>query len=296
MKKILVFLLFLSYFNISCSRADSNLPIIISSSDTLNVATFNVRISVSSDKDERNWNKRKPYVADIINSYRFDVFGVQELINQDQEDELKSLLPSFNLYSKGRDNDQGTKGERLAIFYNKQRFSKLDEGYFFLSETPEVASKGWDAALNRICMWVKLADKVTGKEFYFFNTHFDHVGVNARAESAKLIISKIREISDSLPIICVGDFNASPYEKAVYNTLSSNLNDSRKVSESAPTGMVGTFNGWDVSKTNFDESVLIDYIFSKKIKTISYRAINDKYVAESYPSDHFPVFIQCVVE
>lgn len=270
--------------------------IINSTSDTLKIATYNVRIKTSGDKDERAWENRKEQVAHLIYEHKFDVFGVQEIINTSQEKDLTGLLPAFDHISRGRDDNEGKTGERLAIFYNKKRFNLLSKGSFFLSETPEQVSKGWDAALNRICMWAELQDKVTGKSFYFFNVHFDHMGVTARAESAGLVTDRIKTIAGNDIVFCVGDFNASPAEPAVYSAMTSLLTDSRAASETSPRGTVGTFNGWDVTATDFDWKVKIDYIFTQQIRTLNYEVINDKYVSTTYPSDHFPVMINCLFQ
>ena len=291
---LIIILLALNFF--SCKAELPNESIIVSISDTLRVSTYNVRIKTSGDTNERAWTQRKVSVAQLINNYKFDVFGVQELVNLDQENDLQKLLPSFNSISKGRDNNQGTSGERLGIFYNKNRFLEKENGSFFLSSTPDVVSKGWDAALNRMCIWIKLHDKVLQKDFYFFNAHFDHVGITARAESAALIITKINEIAGHETVFCVGDFNASPLEIAVYDKLAKEFTDSRTAVKSENENSVGTFNNWDITKNYFPESVRIDYIFTSKVRILTYNVIADKYVPETYPSDHFPVMIQCLIE
>ncbi|MDO9152386.1 MAG: endonuclease/exonuclease/phosphatase family protein [Paludibacter sp.] len=298
MKKWFFNLIFLFFtFNIlSCKIPIQDAGFINSTSDTLRIATYNVRIKTSGDIDKRAWDERKPFVAQLINSNRFDVFGVQELVNQKQENDLKVLLPSFNFFSKGRDDTQGTSGERLTIFYNKNRFNELDNGFFFLSETPEIASKGWDAALNRICVWVKLYDKVNKKTYFFFNVHFDHIGTTARAQSAALVVKKMNEIARDETTFCVGDFNASPYETAVYKTMTAKYTDGKIVYNSETSGSMGTFNGWDVSKDKFPENVRIDYIFTAKVRILAYKVLTDKYVPETYPSDHFPVMMLCLME
>jgi endonuclease/exonuclease/phosphatase family metal-dependent hydrolase len=290
---LIVFFLALFF---SCKSEINPGSIINSTSDTLRVATFNVRIRTSSDKGALSWANRKTQVAQIINSYKMDVFGVQELIDKAQEQELSRLLPSFASISYGRDNQSGSTGERLAIYYNQHRFTLKQEGFFFLSETPDLVSKGWDAALNRICQWVLLYDKITKRDFYFYNTHFDHVGKQARAGSAALIVKKIAEQAAGKPVICVGDFNASPNETAVYNTLTSALSDSRnkaKIIEGTP----GTFNGWNLKSATFNDNLRIDYVFtSTGIGIYEYRVINDQYSADTFPSDHFPVFARIYFE
>jgi len=295
-KATAIIYLFLLFSLTACASEFSANNNIISTSDTLKIATYNVRIKTTTDTDERAWKNRKEQVAKVINTHAFDVFGVQEIINSSQENDLKSLLPSFNHISKGRDDDEGKTGERLAIFFNEKRFTEQGNGFFFLSETPEKASKGWDADLNRICIWIKLYDKITNKTFYFFNVHFDHMGVTARTESAKLVVTKIKAIAGTETAFCVGDFNASPSEPKVYNAMTSYMADSRATSETAPTGSVGTFNGWDVSSATFSENVKIDYIYTNKVQTLSYAVLNDKFVTTNYPSDHFPVMISCKLQ
>lgn len=289
----ILFLLLLAISFTYCKASKTILEVHISTSDTLNIATYNIRIKTPGDINERSWDNRKAHVAQLINSYKFDVFGVQEIAESTQGDDLASLLPAYRFFSKGRDNSAGTSGERIGIFYNKVRFREENNGFFFLSETPDAVSKGWDAALNRICVWMKLYDTITKKSFYFFNVHFDHVGTTARAESAKLVVAKIKEIAGDDYVICGGDFNAPPSETTVHKAMTSYFDDSRVISETTPTGSVGTFNGWSINSSTFTENKKIDYIYCKKFQVISYSVLNDKYVAEAYPSDHFPVLIKC---
>lgn len=282
-------LFILSAFNLEAGNK------IVSISDTLKVATYNIRIKTTADTGERSWKKRKKQVTKLITNHRFDVFGVQEIVDNSQERDLKFLLPAYNIFSKGRDDSEGKTGEKLAVMYNNIRFTEQDKGFFFLSETPAKASRGWDAALNRICIWIKLYDNVTNKPFYFFNVHFDHVGTSARAESAKLVVSKIKEIAGSETAFCVGDFNASPYETSVYNTMTTYMADSRATSETDPKGYAGTFNGWDISSKYFSKNVEIDYIFVTNIQIFTYSVLNDIFSDNIYPSDHFPVMITCKI-
>lgn len=276
-----------------CTAGGYTFDPVVSVSDTITIATFNVRIRTGSDKGERSWLERKPHVAALIHRYRFDIFGVQELIDSEQEKELSTMLSSYTVFSKGRDNTEGTTGERLAIYYLKDRYARLQEGYFFLSPTPSVASKGWDAALNRMCQWVELLDQRTNLRFFVFNTHFDHVGKEARAQSALLITQKIKTIAGTSPVVLLGDFNASPLETRVYSELTSYLQDSRSVARRNQESSTGTFNGWNSETDEFSDNVRIDYIFtSLKNKVLEYNVINDKYQAGAYPSDHFPVLIR----
>lgn len=267
-------------------------------SDTLRIATFNIRIQTSEDTGNRSWTKRKQYAGDIINNlYKFDLFGAQEIASSSQQSDLMSYLTGYSIFWKGRSNTAGTTGERCAIVYRTSRFELIESDWFFLSATPDVYSVGWDAALSRICQWVKLKDKITNREFYFFNTHFDHVGTVARTESAKLVIRKIGEITagEDIAVFLTGDLNFSTENgTAAYTTiLNGGLRDSRSIpSRRQIKGPVGTSNGWDMSPASYTESKRIDFIFvNNRVDVSSYTAIDKKYVDDAYPSDHFPVMI-----
>ena len=161
---------------------------------------------------------------------------------------------------------------------------------FWLSETPSIPSKGWDAALNRICTYALFENVMTKKKFYVLNTHFDHVGIEAKAQSAKLIIEKIEEINNKmLPVFLMGDLNLEPDKEPIL-FLKNELNDSKEISILPPFGPSGTFNNFD-----FDKPVTrrIDYIFVSKNNIIvnKYAVFSDN--AElKYPSDHLPVYIE----
>lgn len=162
-----------------------------------------------------------------------------------------------------------------------------------MSETPDVMSKGWDAAFRRMCVWTKLYDQQTKVAFFVFCTHFDHMGIKARAESAKLVVAKVKTIVGNSPVLVVGDLNSTPDSQEMYKTFTENLADSRKVSVIPPKGYLGTFNGYEMSSDSISAFQLIDYIFCQKVKVLSYKVLRDKYSEGSYPSDHFPVMIEC---
>lgn len=267
----------------------------LQAADTLRIANYNVRIAV--DGGTKAWSSRKQYVADIIkNKYDFDLFGVQELRDTDQESELMAYLTEYSRFSKGRNNTAGTAGERLAIVYKTARFDRIKSGFFFLSETPDVASIGWDAALNRICLWSKMRDKLNNQEFYFFCGHFDHQGVISRRESANLVLRKIQEINgtDKLPVFFVGDLNCQPDKIPILNLLAGGLRDSRTIPAAKNiSGPVGTTNGWDNNISGLTNR--IDYVFvNDPVEILSYTTITNKYT-DVYPSDHFPVLVQALL-
>ena len=145
---------------------------------------------------------------------------MQEVLHPQFED-LLERLPEYDYVGVGR-TDGATKGEYSPIFFLKDKYEALEKGNFWLSETPDVAgSKGWDAALERIASYAKLRDKATGKIFMAVNTHFDHVGVTARKESAKLIMQKIQQIVGNRPAVVTGDFNITEDDEA-YTTMVTN--------------------------------------------------------------------------
>lgn len=260
-------------------------------SDTLKVASYNLRINTISDTGDKSWIQRKKFIGQLINFYQFDVFGVQEISNEAQQSDLIAYLPNYTCLTKGRGNTSGTSGERIGIVFRSDRFEMGKNGFFFISEKPDSASKGWDAALNRIAVWAEFRDKFTNKHFYFFNVHLDHKGVVSRAEGAKLVVSKMKEIAKDSPVFCTGDFNATSKDTAMYNNMTRYYKDSRVASQTVPIGFVGTFNSFNVNATDFDENVRIDFIFTNN-KVYSYSSINDKFVAGSFPSDHFPIMIK----
>jgi len=197
-------------------------------------------------------------------------------------------LVNYDYVGVGRD-DGKEKGEFSAIFYDKNRLQALKSGTFWLSETPEKPSKGWDAAYNRVCSYAVFKDKKSKKEFLALNLHFDHVGNVAKVQSADLILKKIKELNPgNLPIILSGDFNLTEDTEPI-KIISKNLNDSFYHSETPHYGPVGTFTAFNINEIPKDR---IDYIFVKGFKVKSHRHINDRRENLLYPSDHFPVLVE----
>ncbi len=259
---------------------------------SLNISSYNLRLLTSSDTQDRAWSTRKTYADKIIRKYDFHIFGTQELVLAQIKD-LLALNSNYNYVGVGRDKGT-TSGEHCAIFYKKNMFDLLDHGTFWLSLTPDTPSKGWDAALNRIATWAKFKEKKSGKTFYFFNTHFDHKGVLARKESAKLLLDKMKEIAKVSTVICTGDFNLTPDSEPIKLLSESKyVWDARQVSETPAFGTEGTFHGYNLKQDNFKR---IDYIFiSKEVKVNSYGVINDDIELNAFSSDHFPVFIKATI-
>lgn len=247
----------------------------------MNVATYNLRFNNPGDGINA-WPNRKETVKALIRYHEFDIFGTQEgLIDQLQD---LAEMSEFAWYGRGRD-DGKEGGEHSAIFYKKDRFVLLDKGDFWLSETPDKPSFGWDAACRRICSWVKLKDKQSKKEFYFFSVHFDHKGKLARSESGKIMVEKIKSIAGKAPVICVGDFNSTPDTDQI-KSLSSLLLDSHDVTEMPAYGPEGTANGFILDAPLKNR---IDYVFvSNDFKVKKYAVLTDN-KNQRYPSDHQPI-------
>jgi len=280
-----------------------------------NVATFNIRQGNASDSLRGNgWGQRLPWITSLIRFHEFEIFGTQEAFRY-QLDDMLSQLPGYACIGVGRD-DGKTAGEHSAIFYRTDRFEVVDHGDFWLSEHPSQPGLGWDAACVRICTWGHFRYLPTGREFLYFNLHMDHVGVTARAESAKLIKQKMREFGAELPAMLSGDFNVDQHSDS-YQTIvgDSILFDAYDRAHFAylPNG---TFNSY--LSDGFSES-RIDHIFlTSEFEVTRYGVLTDTYrrkeggtlhqaenapseiSIEQYssrnPSDHFPVEITVVLK
>ncbi|MHA4845905.1 endonuclease/exonuclease/phosphatase family protein [Flavitalea antarctica] len=250
----------------------------------LKVATFNVRYDNKRDTGNL-WVDRAPVVSALIRFHDFDIFGTQEAL-KNQLDDISQALPEYTRYGLGRD-DGKDKGEHSAIYFKSGEFKLLKSGDFWLSETPDKPSLGWDATCcNRISSWVQLQHKKSGKKFYVFNAHFDHQGVKARKESAILILKKIKEIAAGQPVIFTGDLNGSQTSEW-YLTLANSdmLTDSYK-GVKYPYANNASFNSFGRARKGYE---IIDHIFiSKHFAPSKWGILTDTYHGK-FPSDHFPV-------
>ncbi|WP_455497769.1 endonuclease/exonuclease/phosphatase family protein [Coprobacter sp.] len=285
---------------------------IVLQAQMMTVGTYNVRYHNSNDSIAGNgWYQRLPYICGLIRTNGFDIFGSQEVL-ADQLKDLLNGLPGYAYIGVGRD-DGKEEGEFAPIFYKKDRFDLLKNGQFWLSIVTDRPNKGWDAVLPRICTWGKFRDKITKKNFWFFNLHMDHVGVQARNESSKLVLRKIKEMCGNETIFLTGDFNVDQTHEN-YRILNNSgiLKDAYEAAGIcyAPNG---TFNNFD---PNLKTDSRIDHIFvSMPVTVKTYAVLTDtyrtpnadsekaiksgnfpkevslhKYVART-PSDHFPVKI-----
>jgi endonuclease/exonuclease/phosphatase family metal-dependent hydrolase len=246
----------------------------------LKVCSFNIRFDNPAD-GFNNWENRRKAVVSFLAVESLDIFGLQEVL-KNQLDYIEKSLPDYTRIGVGRD-DGISAGEYAPVFFNSERFELRDSGTFWLSETPDVPSIGWNAALNRVCTYVILTDKVSGEEVHFYNTHYSHVSSTARLNSTGLILSRIDEWSENKRVILVGDLNVEP-DNEVYSSIMSDGFDDSFLSN-LKLGPLGTFNGFRL--TGFF-SRRIDYIFSKGLHAEKY-VCNSIVVDNQYLSDHFPV-------
>jgi len=257
---------------------------------SFNVISFNIRYNNPGD-GEHAWPNRKENVAAVIRFHQADIVGMQEAL-RGQIDDLQELLPEFAWIGVGRD-DGVNQGEFSPVFYRRDRFAVVENGTFWLSESPEVvASKSWDAAITRIANWAIMEDRTSLQRFFLLNTHFDHRGEQARTESAQLIVDRAGQLAGSLPVIISGDFNVPPAADA-YRTMTASFSDSYHRTITAPYGPEGTFGGFIVGASpNVNR---IDYVFvDDAIEVLRYGVLTDQWDG-SYPSDHLPVMVELAI-
>jgi len=251
----------------------------------LSVMTYNIKLDYPKE-GENSWTNRKPFFINLIKFHEPDILGVQEAM-PNQMKEMDSLLTQYSFVGVGRD-DGKDEGEYSAIFYKKNKFNVLKSSTFWLSQTPDKVSMGWDAVCNRICTYALFQNKITNQKFLVFNTHFDHVGEQARKESVYLILKKINEINAcNLPVIIMGDFNLEVGNEAIQSILKS-YNDTHTIANIS-FGPTGTFNGF-----HFEKPVTrkIDFVFaSRNIKVLKSGILSDSKDCK-YPSDHFPIYVE----
>ena len=253
---------------------------------TLRIATFNVR--TPGDRSPNNWRERIPRIRAVLENYQLDIIGVQELVPSQKDALLENDSP-YIAVGVGREPDK--KGEHCCIFYRKDRFDCLENGTFWLSETPDVpGSRSWHSACRRICTWAKLQDKMTGKLFYHFNTHLDHISDTARRNGAALILSRIEAMRGELPCILTGDMNGKPSSATVIAILEK-MKDAKTLSKTPHEGPEQTFHAYKYNPENSSKPP-IDFIFVLgEVQVLRHVTISD-HNGKEYPSDHFPVMVE----
>ena len=247
---------------------------------SLDVMSYNIRLGVADDGDN-SWDIRKRATPAMLQANAPDIFGVQEAYDF-QVAYIAEQCPQYVPLGVGRE-DGVAKGEHMSIFYNKEKIDVVEWGTYWLSETPDVPSKGWDAACYRTATWALLKLKDSGKQFYYVNTHLDHKGVEARAKGLALIADKIAAMNPKgYPMVLTGDFNVYPDNPGLEG-INAQMKDARVTAENSDDR--GSFNGWGQS-----EGKVIDYIYYAGFaKCTDFKVVTDTYENIPYISDHYPV-------
>lgn len=256
---------------------------------SIGVMSYNVRYDTEKDGINR-WDARKEWVAAVIGFHEPGFVGIQEGWPH-QLEYLSNALGTYTWIGVSREG-KNKPGEFAAIFYDTQRFELIEdsEQTIWLSETPRKPGKSWDAALPRILTFGKFRDKESSREFWVYNTHFDHKGHAARVESARVVVETIKKISGQEPVILTGDFNMTEAEEPykILTAPDSSLKDAFYSTESAHVGPLFTFEGFEVKSGRKQRR--IDYIFVNPQVQARKHAILSHFRDGRYPSDHLPVF------
>ena len=271
-----IFLTFLLLYSNSFFEKKNNLKIL----------SYNIRYD-NPDDGINKWGNRKETIIKYIKNNTPDIIGMQEVLNNQLID-LQFFLNEYKFIGVGRE-DGKTKGEYSPIFFKPSKLKLIKSDTFWLSETPEKVSKGWDAALERICTYALFEQISTKKEFMVFNTHFDHIGVKARKESVKLILKMIKKTNQKkIPTLLTGDFNLTPETKPI-KILKNSFYDVMGPSDFGES-FNGTFTGFNIDKI---ASRRIDYIFEKDFKVFEAKHVLIRTPKGLWASDHHPVFLSC---
>jgi endonuclease/exonuclease/phosphatase family metal-dependent hydrolase len=256
----------------------------------ISVLTYNIKWDNTNDT-VNNWNDRKEAMVSLLKHYQPGIIGMQEVVHG-QLNYLVANLPNFASVGVGRE-DGKEKGEYSPILYDTELLKSLESATYWLSDTPDKISVGWDAALERICTYALFEDLKTKKQFWVFNTHFDHIGVLAREKSAALIVSKIKALNtENLPVVLMGDLNLKPDENPI-QFLKKELVDGQSITQKTFYGPTGTFNGFEHDRNLTDR---IDYIFVQNFAIESYIHIDDRMENNKHISDHLPVFAKLIIK
>lgn len=248
----------------------------------LKVMSYNIRNGVAKD-GTNSWEFRYPTTAMMLEDQQPDIFGIQEAYDF-QIEYIEEYVTNYSSVGVGRE-DGKSKNEHMSIFWNKKTISLLKWGTFWLSETPDKPSKGWDSKHYRTATWALMKDKRTGKKFYFVNTHLDHRGREAQKNGLKLIVDRIASVNPKgYPMILTGDFNVKPND-SVLEDLDKIMQSTRKVA--LTTDNHQTFNGWGKAK----EDMVIDYIYiSGFSRCVEYKTLTKEYGDRKFISDHYPIY------
>ena len=262
-----------------------------SNSNSLRMMTYNIRFDNPAD-GVHAWPNRKELVASVIRFHKADIIGVQEALEYQIQD-LMELLPGYDWVGVGRNEDGG--GEFSAILYRSSVVAVKAAKTFWLSESPdEPGSKSWDSSLPRIATWAHFVTSSDGRELFVLNTHFDHRGEQARLESARLLKEQVSKLANGLPVIVMGDLNATSEQPPLVLLSDTPLSDGRSLRDGFVHSIVphhGPASTW-TGFTKIEADRRIDYIFASEDLPIHYHAILTDKLEDRYPSDHLPVLVE----
>jgi len=251
----------------------------------LKVMSFNVRYGTARD-GENSWPQRKELLVSTIERYDPDILGTQECLEM-QAEYIAESLPAYRWVGIGR--EKNGRGEMTALFYKKENLIPVESGNFWLSETPEVpGSVSWDSSLTRITTWVRFYHARSRSFFYAFNTHFDHRGAEARAQSAALLAQRIADLDPALPAVLTGDFNATAEKARPWKTLTTQGLTDAWLSAAERQGPAITFGRFGPPEP--DGNNRIDWVLYRGPVTVAHCETVVYNEGGRYPSDHFPVF------
>ena len=257
----------------------------------LRAMSVNIRLVKSADGPYNLWQDRCDPLCAYVKGVKADVFGMQE-VTKKQLDDVLLHIKGYSYVGVGRD-DGKEGGEYSPVFYRTDKFNLIDKGWFWLSETPDQPSFGWDAVCRRIASWVILEDKKKKERFFFCNTHFDHRGIIARKESAKLCKEKIQSLAKGLPMFFTADFNVNE-SKETYSLLCNYAfpyNDTWHIAKRKKGGPA-TFNGWGTSENVASHK--IDFIFASPKVKVKRAVINDSRIdSVRFLTDHNALWVDC---
>ena len=253
----------------------------------LRAMTYNIRLDLASD-GLNAWPERRELVRDLIRREAPAILGMQEVMLH-QKLYLEQTLPAYSFIGAGRDDGKDA-GEFSPLAWRNDLFEPIESGTFWLSPTPNIPGKGWDAAYPRIATWAILERRNGGGKLRVLNTHFDHVGKNAQANAARLISQWVNTGPGAdLPTIVLGDLNSGPESEPYALLAAGPLIDSRSASRSEPYGPPGTLTGFDISQNAYAP---IDHIFVSPTIEVDKYAVITQHWGGRLPSDHYPVLVQ----
>ena len=255
--------------------------------NTMRIMSFNIRCTnVGSD----SWEDRIGIVSQTMLESEADSIGVQEATPEWMDALEETIGDKYAYVGVGRD-DGDDEGEYSAVFYLKDKYTVVDSGTFWLSETPDVPSRGWDAACNRVCTWVHLENKETGEQYVHMNSHFDHVGISARKNSVDMIIERAKQFTD-IPVVFTADMNVVEGSDNYNQFITSDYFDDTKYR--APDSM--SYCTYHDTKPQLHKGDVIDYVMiNDGFEALTYKVVTEG-IDGRFVSDHYPIYADIVIK